>query len=339
MIVDFRSDTVTRPTAAMLECMFHAKVGDDVFGEDPTITELEKKTADFFGFESGIYCPSGTMTNQIAIKIHTSPGDEVICERNSHIYLYEGGGIAFNSGASVRLIDGDRGRINAEQVKQAINPDDVHKPISRLVSLENTCNRGGGACYDLAEIEAIKQVCSDNHLTLHLDGARIWNAIIAQKQDPKDYSRLFDSISVCFSKSLGAPVGSMLLGTKEMIKKARRFRKVFGGGMRQAGYLAAACIYAMDNHLQRLQEDHKHAKLLAEALLKHTFIDSIYPVETNIIIANLKKDLESRNFKDAMQKEGILLMDISPTQIRMVVHLDIHTEMIDYTIKAIQNYQ
>ncbi|TAH01906.1 MAG: aminotransferase class I/II-fold pyridoxal phosphate-dependent enzyme, partial [Sphingobacteriales bacterium] len=259
MIADYRSDTVTRPTPAMLAAMMNAPLGDDVFGEDPTINQLEQLAAGTFGYEAAIFCPSGTMTNQIAIKCHTQPGDEVICDKNSHVYIYEGGGIAFNSGASVRLLEGDRGRITAEQVAESVNPDDVHRPISRLVSLENTCNRGGGSCYNLTEIEKIRKVCNQHGLILHLDGARLFNAMVARKEDPQAYGKLFHSISICLSKGLGAPVGSLLLGNQAFIKKARRVRKVFGGGMRQAGVLAAAGIYAMENHVERLTQDHLHA--------------------------------------------------------------------------------
>ena len=252
MIIDLRSDTVTKPTPAMLKAMVSAKVGDDVFGEDPTINELERLSADMFGMEAGLFCPSGTMTNQIAIKCHTQPGDEVICDESAHVYQYEGGGIAFNSSASVKLLYGDRGRINAEQVKAAINPDDSHKSRTSLVCLENTSNRGGGSCYNFSEIKAIKKVCTENSLILHLDGARLWNALIAKKETPKQYGEVFDSVSICLSKGLGCPVGSVLVGNKDFIKKARRIRKVLGGGMRQAGVLAAAGIYGLQNNFDRL---------------------------------------------------------------------------------------
>ncbi len=251
-MIDFRSDTVTKPSPQMLECMFTAKVGDDVFGEDPSVNELESLAASMFGLEAGLFCPSGTMTNQIAIKAHTQPGDELICDKMSHIYQYEGGGIAFNSGCSVKLIDGDRGRITADQVKAAINPDDVHKPNTSLVSLENTANRGGGSCYNFTDIQEIKEVCLQNNLKLHLDGARIFNALIAKNETAKQYGEIFDTISICLSKGLGTPVGSVLLGPKDFIKKARRIRKVFGGGMRQAGFMAAAGIYALQNNIDRL---------------------------------------------------------------------------------------
>jgi threonine aldolase len=337
MKADFRSDTVTRPTAAMLEFMMKAPLGDDVFSEDPSINHLERLSADIFGYEAAIFCPSGTMTNQIAIKCHTSPGDEVICERNSHIYLYEGGGIAFNSGASVRLIDGDRGRVSSEQVAVSINPDDIHKPVSSMVGLENTCNRGGGSCYDLKQIEKIREVCDRNKLILHLDGARLFNALVARNEDPKEYGRLFHSISICLSKGLGAPVGSVLLGNSAMIRKARRIRKVFGGGMRQAGHLAAAGIFALENHVERLNQDHLHARMIEDALREKSFVDNILPVETNIIIASFKPPYTPQHFIEAMGKEDILLFHISPTQIRMVLHLDITPAMVEKTINVIKN--
>jgi threonine aldolase len=336
--IDFRSDTVTRPSAAMLQLMFNAKVGDDVFEEDPSINELEHKAAELFGKEAGLFCSSGTMTNQIAIKVHTRPGDEVICDELSHIYQYEGGGIAFNSGCSVKLLKGNRGRINAEQVQQAINnPNDVHKALSTLVSLENTANRGGGSCYDFSEIEKIKEVCLQNNLILHLDGARIFNAIVAKNQTPEQYGKTFDTISVCLSKGLGAPVGSVLLGSKDFIKKSRRVRKVFGGGMRQAGYLAAAGIYALEHNIQRLAEDHLHAKKLEEVLSKKNFVGEISPVETNILIFEVKGKYTPASFVAKLKEENILTLDVSPTQVRIVLHLDITPEMVEKTIKTIQS--
>ena len=328
-LIDYRSDTVTKPTAGMLEAMMQAPVGDDVFGEDPSVNALEVKAATLFGMEAGLFCPSGTMTNQIGIKAHTQPGDEVICDEVSHVYQYEGGGIAFNSGASVRLLQGDRGRINARQVEEAINNRmDVHKAYSSLVVLENTSNRGGGSCYELSDIEDIKKVCLNNNLQLHLDGARIFNALVAKQQKPQDYGGIFDSISVCLSKGLGCPVGSVLLGSQEYIRKARRIRKVFGGGMRQAGFLAAAGIYALENHINRLEEDHRNAQLLATALQDHPLVASVLPVETNIIIFNLHKGTTARQFVDQLAGKGVLLYAIAPQQARIVVHLDITAAMI-----------
>ncbi len=288
MTIDYRSDTVTRPSAEMRQAMMNAKVGDDVFGDDPSINELEELTANIFEMEASVFCPSGTMTNQVAIKCHTNPGDEVICETGSHIYQYEGGGIAVNSSASVKLINGDRGRITAAQVEEAINPEDIHRANTSLVSLENTANRGGGSCYELNEIKKIQRVCKQHDLKLHLDGARLFNALVANTETPKEYGQIFDSISVCLSKGLGAPVGSVLLGPKEFIKKARRIRKVFGGGMRQAGYLAAAGIFALKNNVERLQEDHHRAKQIAQALSTKEFVGKILPVETNIVIFEVR---------------------------------------------------
>lgn len=337
MTIDFRSDTVTKPSKQMLEAMFQAPVGDDVFGEDPSINELEKLAAAMFGMEAAIYCPSGTMTNQIAIKCHTQPGDELICDTTSHIYQYEGGGIAFNSGASVKLLTGDRGRITAQQVLESINADDVHKAHTSLVSLENTSNRGGGSCYEMEEIRKIRTVCDENNLKLHLDGARLFNALVAKKQSPKEYGTSFHSISICLSKSLGCPVGSLLLGTRDFIKKARRIRKVFGGGMRQAGYLAAAGVYALKNNIERLKEDHFHAQQIAQALSKKDFVTEVLSVETNIIIFSLANPYTSHSFVGKLKEAGILGYAISPNQVRLVTHLDITPEMVDKTIQTIQS--
>jgi threonine aldolase len=328
MITDLRSDTFTKPSPAMLEYMFKANVGDDVFGEDPSVNELETISKDMFGMEAALFCPSGTMTNQIAIKCHTSPGDEVICDKLSHVYIYEGGGIAFNSGCQVKALEGNRGRIHVEQVKEAINPDDVHKAKSTLISLENTANRGGGSCYEFADIQLIKSVCLENNLNLHMDGARLWNALIAKGENALQYGRVFDSISICLSKGLGAPVGSLLLGKIDFIKKARRVRKVFGGGMRQAGYMAAAGIFALQHNINRLQQDHYHAKQIAGLLSKKDFIGEMLPVETNILIFEVTGAYTAASFAGHMKKYDILCIAISPTQVRMVTHLDIIPEMI-----------
>lgn len=319
----------------MLEAMMQAAVGDDVFREDPTVNKLEAMVAEKFDMESGLFCPSGTMTNQIAIKCHTQPGDEVICEKMSHVYIYEGGGIAFNSGCQVKTINGDRGRITADQVVEAINPHDIHKAPTSLVSLENTANRGGGSCYHLNDIKAIKEVCLKHQLKLHLDGARLFNALVKKQEDPKDYGRLFDSISICLSKGLGSPVGSVLIGSEEFITRARRFRKVFGGGMRQAGYIAAAGIYALENNIDRLANDHLHAEQIASALAQKEFIGTIMPPDTNILIFEVNGSYSALSLKKAFADEDILVMDISPTQIRMVLHLDISREMVQKTIDFI----
>ncbi|MFC4261585.1 threonine aldolase family protein [Ferruginibacter yonginensis] len=335
MKIDLRSDTFTQPTAAMLAAMFSAKVGDDVFGEDPTVNELEAYCAALFGMEAAIYCPTGTMTNQIAIKCHTQPGDEIICDKTSHVYIYEGGGIAFNSGCQVRAIDGNRGMITAEDVVNAINPDDVHKPITSLVSLENTCNRGGGSCYAIDTLQQIKQVCTQHGLKLHLDGARLFNALEATQQNEQQYGAIFDSISICLSKGLGAPIGSVLLSTAAYIKKARRVRKVMGGGMRQAGYMAAAGLYALKHHKPMLALDHIHAKQIADALLNKDFIGKMMPVETNIIIFEVLDNVGTKAFCDFMQSQNIYCLAVSPTQVRMVTHLDVSSDMVQHVVNTI----
>jgi threonine aldolase len=336
MIIDFRSDTVTKPTLSMMEAMSTAKVGDDVFGEDPSINELEQMSADMFRMEAGLFCPSGTMTNQIAIKCHTQPGDEVICDESAHVYQYEGGGIAINSSSSVKLLYGDRGRINAGQVKAAINSDDDHKAHTSLVCLENTSNRGGGSCYDFQEIKKIRQVCDENNLAFHLDGARLWNALIAKNETPKQYGEIFDSISICLSKGLGCPVGSILLGKKDLIKKARRIRKVFGGGMRQAGFLAAAGIYALKNNIERLKQDHEHAKQIGDVIAKASISKSVLPIETNIIIFETVDSTTVAAIVEKFKQKGVLCSVIAPDRVRLVVHLDITEEMVNKTIEIIK---
>jgi threonine aldolase len=335
-MIDFRSDTVTLPTPEMLAYMHQAPVGDDVFGEDPSINALEAKSASLFGMEAGLFCPSGTMTNQLAIKTHTQAGDEVICEELSHVYQYEGGGIASNSGCSVKLLQGNRGRITASQVLAAIHPEDVHKPISRLISLENTCNRGGGACYDFKEFEEIQKVAKTHLLGLHLDGARIFNAIVHKNEDSKEYGKIFDSISICLSKGLGAPVGSVLVGNAAFIKKARRWRKVFGGGMRQAGSLAAAGIYALDHHVERLKQDHQKALLIKEALIKKDFVTEVFEVETNIVIAKIEGKYNATQLAQTLKDKNILVIAMTPALVRFVLHLDITDEMLATTIATIE---
>lgn len=334
-MIDFRSDTFTRPTAGMLQAMFSAEVGDDVFKEDPSVNKLQKMLANIFDMEAGLFCASGTMSNQVAIKSHTQPGDEIICDKLSHVYIYEGGGIAFNSGCQVKPLNGSLGRITASQVVEAINPLDIHKAKTRLVSLENTANRGGGSCYEMSEIQQIKEVCLENKLSLHLDGARLFNAIVAKGEDPKEYGHLFDSISICLSKGLGAPVGSVLLGNKDFIEKARRVRKVFGGGMRQAGYLAAAGIYALENNIDRLALDHRHAQQILLALKQKDFTGNIFPVETNIIIFEVKGRYSAQSLSEKFRENRILVMAISQSQIRMVLHLDVTEEMVQSTISFI----
>ena len=337
MVIDLRSDTVTRPTSAMLDAIMRAEVGDDVFGEDPSVNKLESLAAEMFGKEAALYCATGTMSNQIAIRVHTQPGDEVICDKSAHVYQYEGGGIAVNSGAQVKLVEGERGKLTAEAVAGSINADDVHKAHTSLVCLENTSNRGGGSCYDMDAIRAIREVCDKKSLSLHLDGARLFNALVARKESAKEYGRLFHSVSVCLNKGLGCPIGSLLVADAPFIKKARRIRKVFGGGMRQAGFMAAAGIYALQNHIDRLAEDHEHARRIAAALSKKDFTDTILPVETNIIIFSIKPPYSNQEIVQKMRSENILLLAISPTQIRMVLHLDITPQMVGHIIKVINN--
>jgi len=339
MMIDLRSDTVTRPTKAMLEAMFEAKVGDDVLGDDPTIHELQEFAADMFGMEAALFCPSGTMTNQIAINVHTRPGDEVICHKLSHIYYYEGGGIMRNSGVSVCLLDGDRGLITADNVQKHINPDDIHRPVTTLVEVENTMNKGGGAFYDYNTLVEINQVCKRNNLKFHLDGARLFNALIETKQTPKDYGKIFDSISICLSKGLGAPIGSLLLGSNDFIKRSLRTRKSLGGAMRQAGYLAAAGIYALNNHIHRLKEDHQKAKYLADILLKTEYVESVLPVDTNILIFNLTNKLSEVEFINILNKHNIQALSLAPQQIRFVTHLDFTEDMLLETEKVLKSIQ
>jgi threonine aldolase len=332
-MIDFRSDTVTKPTEGMLAAMFTAKVGDDVFGEDETVNALEIKTADLFGMEAGMFCPSGTMTNQIAIKCFTQPLDEVITDQTAHVYRYEGGGIMFNSAASVRLLNGDRGRITAEMIETEINPvGNVHHPHSSLVVLENTVNRGGGSFYTLDQIEPIYHLSRLKGLRLHLDGARIFNALAASGDSAKEYGQYFDGISVCLSKGLGAPVGSVLLGSKETIKYARRIRKVMGGGMRQAGFLAAAGIYALDHHVERLKEDHLHAQQIADVIKQLPFVKGLMPVDTNIIIFELHEHQNADHLVEELKRKGILCGTFGKQMIRFVTHLDITADQTQQTI-------
>jgi threonine aldolase len=320
--IDLRSDTFTLPTKEMKEAMFNAELGDDVFGEDPSVNELENYCAQLFGKEAALFCSSGTQTNQIAIKVHTQPGDEVICHELSHIYLYEGGGIAYNSGASVKLLQGNYGRFTAQQAAAAINKDDVHFPSSKLISVENTVNRGGGACWDFSEIQQLKNLCNQSNLMLHLDGARLFNALIANNENPLQYGVAFDTISICLSKGLGAPVGSVLIGNHNQIHKARRIRKVMGGGMRQAGFLAAAGLYALKNNVQRLSIDHERAKQIAEVLANCSFVEEIMPVETNIIIFKLEPTFNAGIFTQKLAEAGIKASAIGNNSIRFVFHLN-----------------
>jgi threonine aldolase len=335
MTIDFRSDTVTKPTPGMMEAMMHASVGDDVFGEDPTVNFLEKRLAGLFGMEAALYCASGTMSNQVAITSHTRPGDEVICEQEAHVYIYEGGGIAFNAGCQVRPVAGDRGRIQAEQVLKSINSNDVYKARTSLVCLENTSNRGGGSCYDFNEIIKIRKVCDNHQLNLHLDGARLFNALVAKNENPGDYGTLFHSISVCFNKGLGCPAGSVLMGSEKFIRQARRVRKVFGGGMRQAGFLAATAMYALDHHIERLATDHLHAKKIETALQNHPLVKMVLPVETNLVIFELKDGVDMAYFISRLREREILLLPISDRKLRIITHLDISAEMLSIFLKTL----
>jgi threonine aldolase len=337
MEINLISDTVTKPTIEMMRAMFNAKVGDDVFKQDPTVNELEAKVAAFFGMEAALFFPSGTMANQTAIKMHTQPGEQLIADKYAHIYNYEGGGVSFNSGVSCRLLDGNRGMITAEQVVEAINPPDFyHSPLTTLVSLENTTNKGGGACYEMQDLVAIKKICVKHNLKYHLDGARLWNALVAKNQDPLQYGKLFDTISVCFSKGMGTPIGSVLVMSQKDYAKAMRIRKVFGGGMRQVGFVAAAAIYAMDHHLERLSEDHRRAKELGTALKELNWVTKVEPVETNIVIFSVQPYIQDQEVIDKLKMKSISISSLGKGKLRMVTHLDYKEVMHSYVIEALQ---
>jgi len=337
-MIDLRSDTVTRPSKGMMDAILTASVGDDVFGEDPSVNALEEKTAKLFGKDSGLFCPSGTMTNQIAIKIHTQPGDELICDMHAHIYMNEGAGIAFNSGVQVRLLPGDRGRITAQQVIDNINPTFDWLPRTSLVSLENTINRSGGSFYKLPAIKEIADVCKKNNLRLHLDGARIFNALAETGDSPRETAMYFDSVSICFSKGLGCPVGSVLVGDKEFIQKARRIRKVMGGGMRQAGFLAAAANYALDNNIHRLKEDHNRAKKIADVLKSASYVDDLLPVETNIVIFTLKDPITSQEFTTRLAEKGVQGITFGKKMVRFVTHLNFDDKQLGKTLEVLEKF-
>ena len=337
MKVNLISDTVTLPSSGMLDAMQNAKVGDDVFKEDPAVNALEDKVAQLFGKEAALFFPSGTMANQTAIKIHTQPGEQLICDHYAHVFNYEGGGVSFNSGVSCALIEGERGRITAAQVASKINPPDFyHSPLSTLVCLENTTNKGGGAFYDLKAIEAIRTVCDEHQLGLHLDGARIWNALVASGQDAKSYGSLFDTISVCFSKGLGAPVGSALIGSKAAMEKALRVRKVFGGGMRQAGFLAAAASFAIDHQWESLSEDHRKAKELKSVLEQLPYIKKVEAVDTNIVIFNLSDTAKEADFMNKLQEQEIRFILMGQGKLRMVTHRDYTQTQHQYVLDILQ---
>jgi threonine aldolase len=328
-MINLLSDTGTKPTPAMLKAMWAAEVGDDVFREDPTVNALEAKCADMFGHEAALFCPSGTMANQIALKVHTRPLDEVICDEMSHIYQYEVGGYAFHSGIGVNLLKGKNGIISAEMVEAAIKPPYDWLPRSTLVVIENTCNKGGGSIYPLDQIRAIRALCQQKKLALHLDGARLFNALVETGDSTHEVGALLDSISICLSKGLGAPVGSVLIGNQAFIAEARRVRKAMGGGMRQAGYLAAAGIYALDHHVERLRDDHAHARILAEALAQLPWVTNIRPVQTNILIFDLVPPRSPAAFLDFLKKKGVVASAFGPQTIRFVTHLDVSREMIE----------
>lgn len=323
MKIDLRSDTVTKPSPAMMEAIMHAETGDDVYKEDPTVNKLEQRVANLFGMESALFFPTGSMANQAAIKLHTQPGEQLICDKWAHVYNYEGGGVSFNSGVSCKLVDGDRGMITAQQVIENINPPDFyHSPLSTLVCLENTTNKGGGACYDFSEIEKIRKVCTQHGLGLHLDGARLMNAIVAKGEDPKQYGRVFDTISICFSKGLGTPLGTVLVGNNALMKNAIRVRKVLGGGMRQIGFMAAAALFALDNHVDRLAEDHKKANEIAQMLRELPYVAKVEPTETNIVIFYLEDSHTETKFINDLEAQGIRISNMGQGKLRMVTHLD-----------------
>ncbi|MEN8775682.1 MAG: GntG family PLP-dependent aldolase [Polaribacter sp.] len=339
MTIDLISDTVTKPSPEMLEAMMQAKVGDDVFNMDPTVNALQEKVANMFGVEAALFFPSGTMANQTAIKLHTQPGDLVICDKYAHIYNYESGGVAFNSGVTCKLIDGNRGMFTANQIVDiATTKPQIYLPFTKLVCIENTTNKGGGACWDFTEIEKIYQIAKENNLAFHLDGARLFNALVAKNESPKQYGALFDTISICFSKGLGAPIGSMLLGSKEHINKALRLRKLLGGGMRQVGFLAAAANYALDNNISRLAEDHKKAKEIATVLESCSYISKIEPVETNILIFYVDEKIGADNFIDKMADKNILLTPMGEGKIRIVTHLNYTDEMHQVLLKELKDF-
>jgi threonine aldolase len=340
MEINLISDTVTKPTPEMLQYMFSAKVGDDVYKQDPTVIALEEKVAELFGMESALFFPSGTMANQTGIKLNTNPGDQIIADKYAHIYNYEGGGASFNSGVSFCLLNGNRGMITADQVAGAINnPEFYHSPLTSMVGVENTTNKGGGACYELEDLHKIKQVCDANNLKFHLDGARIWNALVAKKQDPKDFGRLFDTISVCLSKGLGAPVGSVLISDAKTINSALRIRKIFGGGMRQVGYLAAAGIYALDNNIERLSDDHRRAKELGSVLSKLSWIAKVEPVETNILIFEVQPHLNEADLMEKLKLKNIFISSMGHGKLRIVTHLDYREVMHTYVMESLEKME
>ncbi len=339
MNINLISDTVTKPSSGMLKAMLTAEVGDDVFKADPSVNLLEEKTAALFGKEAALFFPSGTMANQSAIKLHTQPGEQLICDKYAHVYNYEGGGVSFNSGVSCKLVDGHRGMMSAEQVEAAINPPDFyHSPLTTLVCIENTTNKGGGACWDFEELRKIKEVCVSHGLAYHLDGARIWNALVAKNESPEQYGKLFDTISICFSKGLGCPVGSVLVGSKVMMDKALRVRKILGGGMRQAGYLAAAAVYALDHNIQRLAEDHQKAIEIGQILENLHFIRKVEPIETNIIIFEIDEEvITEEDFVNKLAEKEISIIGMGQGKLRIVTHMDYTDAMHESFLNTLNN--
>lgn len=339
MTIDLISDTVTRPTKGMLDAMLNAKVGDDVFKSDPTVNDLQEKVAAMFGMEDALFFPSGTMANQAAIKLHTQPGDKLFCDKYAHVYNYEGGGAAFNAGVTCKLIDGTRGMFTAVQLETAVTGRaDIHVPFSSLVCIENTTNKGGGACWDFSELENIEQVCRQNDLAFHLDGARLFNALVAKNETAQQYGQLFDTISICLSKGLGAPIGSVLIGSKLHIAKALRIRKLLGGAMRQAGFLAAAGIYALDNNVNRLAEDHQKAKEIGQTLTSCSYVTEVEPIETNIVIFYVNDIVGDVNFIEKMKEKGILLTSMGDGKIRIVTHLDYTDAMHEKLLLTLKSF-
>lgn len=337
MEVNLISDTVTVPSEGMLKAMVEAKVGDDVFKQDPTVIQLEETVADMFGMDCAMFFPSGTMSNQTAVRLHTNSGEQLICDENTHIYNYEAGGASANSGVSCRLIQGDRGRINARQVQENINPKAFyHMPRTKLVCVENTSNKAGGSCYDFENLMDIYKVCQNNGLKYHLDGARLWNAMIETSASPKDYGKLFDTISLCFSKGLGCPVGSVLLFDKKDFEEVRRIRTLLGGNMRQSGYLAACALYALENHLDSLKDDHIKAKEIESVLDELVIVHQVQPVETNIIIFSLCKSIDQNLLIDELNKKGIKILDLGQDKIRLVTHRDYNDHQHEYFLSTLK---
>lgn len=335
MEVNLISDTVTKPGQAMLAAMMNTEVGDDVFGQDPTVNALEAKVASMFGHEDALFCPSGTMTNQIAIQLHTGALGEVICEENAHIFQFETGGYAHNARASVNLVKGTLGLMSAQQVNDAVRPVFDWLPTTKMVTIENSCNKGGGTMYSLQLAREIGEVCDKHGLAYHLDGARLFNVLAETRETPAEWGLLFDTISICLSKGLGAPVGSLLIGSKEVIRLGRRFRKVMGGGMRQVGILAAAGIYALDNNIPLLKVDNDRAKVLGDALAKCSWIKQVRPVQTNIVIGEMKDDRDSADLVETLRKKQIHTVAMGKNLIRLVTHLDLTTEMIQHSADLI----